>query len=333
MAPVNTTTIIYLILFSNIMFAVSSNIYQLVARDQAPSMVQPFKSGNTLDDKMCLSMCVHNRECVSYAFIHGQTTRTNCLLYGVLFRPYPGQSMALKNHPGAHLFSPVARDCADLFQFGIRKNGVYDVDIVGKYRRKVYCNMKEDGGGWMVFQKRFDGSVEFFTRAWKECKEGFGNVEGEHWLGNKWLHLMTTSEKYDYLVLAKDFQGVIQKSKLVCVRIEDEAQNYGITYQSVINYNHNNPYERRVTGTAMSYNGSQFGTYDRDTSKNCDSKYGPWWHKTCHVNAMNGIYPAREQISSEANGLIWHSWKGYLKSLKESLLMVRPQKFVADEHF
>ncbi|KAJ8307451.1 hypothetical protein KUTeg_015535 [Tegillarca granosa] len=32
-----------------------------------------------------------------------------------------------------------------------------------------------------VFQKRFDGSVNFY-RSWQEYRNGFGNVHGEYWL-------------------------------------------------------------------------------------------------------------------------------------------------------
>ena len=41
-----------------------------------------------------------------------------------------------------------------------------------------------------MFQRRLNGSVNF-TRNWSEYKKGFGNLQGEFWLGNEAVRLLT----------------------------------------------------------------------------------------------------------------------------------------------
>ncbi|PFX22861.1 Tenascin-R [Stylophora pistillata] len=41
----------------------------------------------------------------------------------------------------------------------------------------VFCDQTATGGGWTVFQKRLDGSVNFY-RGWADNKNGFGNLKG-----------------------------------------------------------------------------------------------------------------------------------------------------------
>ena len=69
--------------------------------------------------------------------------------------------------------------------------------------RSVYCDMEEEGDGWMAFQRRFDGSVDFHTKLWTDYKNGFGTGEGEYWLGNDMLHKITSTGSYDLYVIAK----------------------------------------------------------------------------------------------------------------------------------
>ena len=45
-----------------------------------------------------------------------------------------------------------------------------------------YCDAYNDGGGWLVVQRRKDGSVSF-DRGWIEYEEGFGDLNGEFWYG------------------------------------------------------------------------------------------------------------------------------------------------------
>lgn len=62
------------------------------------------------------------------------------------------------------------------------------------------------GGGWTVFQKRLDGSVDFY-RDWIDYKNGFGNLNGEFWLRLDKINRITNSASYELRVDMEDTEG------------------------------------------------------------------------------------------------------------------------------
>ena len=72
----------------------------------------------------------------------------------------------------------------------------------------VSCNQSTAGGGRTVFQKRLDGSVDFY-RNWSDYKIGFGSVRGEFWPGLFRIHRLT-SDNTNIMMLRvnlEDFEG------------------------------------------------------------------------------------------------------------------------------
>lgn len=70
-----------------------------------------------------------------------------------------------------------------------KQSGLYSLSVENSTAFQVYCEQRLQGGGWIVIQNRFDGSVDFY-RNWVDYKDGFGNLSGEFWLGLEKIHLV-----------------------------------------------------------------------------------------------------------------------------------------------
>ena len=78
------------------------------------------------------------------------------------------------------------------------KSGVYNItSFCGDCQAVAegYCDAVTDGGGWLVVQRRQDGSVDF-NRGWVEYEEGFGSLTGEFWYGLRPLHCLTNQGQW-----------------------------------------------------------------------------------------------------------------------------------------
>ena len=57
-----------------------------------------------------------------------------------------------------------------------------------------------------MFQKRLDGSVDFYLN-WSDYKHGFGDLRGEFWLGLDKIHRLTSENNNMLRVDLEDFDG------------------------------------------------------------------------------------------------------------------------------
>ena len=93
-----------------------------------------------------------------------------------------------------------------MYKSGERTDGVYAIKPDNLSAFDVFCDQTTAGGGWTVFQKREDWSVNFFLY-WKDYKRGFGDLSGEFWLGNDKIHLLTSDDNQELRVDLEDFEG------------------------------------------------------------------------------------------------------------------------------
>ena len=169
----------------------------------------------------------------------------------------------------------------------------------------VYCDTVTAGGGWLVIQRRIDGSVDF-NRYWSEYEEGFGNLPdddkdttGEFWIGLRSLHCLTSQGQWelriDYIFPNKT-KGYLSYHHF---RVGPAYDNYKLSISGFIG-NTNDPIISRI-------NGMNFTTRDRDNDQftyNCATTYGGWWYKHCTEIWPNNQYNHRNFVY--LNGQ-WHS--------------------------
>ena len=141
----------------------------------------------------------------------------------------------------------------------------------------VVCDSKTLDGGWTIIQKRQDGTEDFY-RNWTEYVEGFGNLNGEFFIGLEKLHALTTQgAPQELYIILEDFEGTRKYAKYGLFKVDSEQTGYNLTIGS---YTGN-------AGDKLSYhNGRKFSTKDRDNDEsdnNCAVKYrGAWWYKSCY---------------------------------------------------
>ena len=120
------------------------------------------------------------------------------------------------------------KNCADVYKSGDRISGVYTIDPDGSGAFGVFCDQIAAGGGWTVFQKRLDGSVDFY-RGWNDYKRGFGNLNGEFWLGLDKIHRMTNSGRYKVRVDLEDTAGNTAYAEYNMFAVTSERTKYQLS--------------------------------------------------------------------------------------------------------
>ena len=229
-------------------------------------------------------------------------------------RPSAPFCTCIAKTPSISLTAPEL-DCSAHYQSGRTTSGVYCVDPGGKGAIPVYCDMTTDGGGWTVFQRRQDGSQNFYL-GWSEYKAGFGQLTGELWLGLDKIHRLTAGRASELRVEMEDWRGGTGYAKYGSFGVGDERSLYQL---SVGSYSGS-------AGDALDYHNSmKFSTKDSDNDKavrHCAVTFtGAWWYNDCFYSNLNGRYLGN---ATGFEGVNWEFYENNDLSLKFAEMKLRP---------
>uniref|UniRef100_A0A2C9MA05 Fibrinogen C-terminal domain-containing protein n=1 Tax=Biomphalaria glabrata TaxID=6526 RepID=A0A2C9MA05_BIOGL len=181
---------------------------------------------------------------------------------------------------------------------------------------KVMCDTKTDGGGWIIFQRRINGKVDFY-RGWKEYRDGFGDYNiGEFYLGNENIFNLTFTGQYD-LRIDLEYNNKTYFAQYEDFKVLSESEKYKLEIGK---------YSGNATDSLSYHNNMFFSTFDKDndkSSENCAEMYsGAWWFNACHHSKLNGKWGSK----FPGVGLNWYYLTGYESSVSFSEMKIKERK-------
>ena len=176
---------------------------------------------------------------------------------------------------------------------------------------EAYCDATTNGGGWLVIQRRQDGSVDF-NRDWADYEDGFGNLTGEFWYGLSPIHCLTNQGQWQLRIDYMFTNGTRRYLFYNNFKVGPPSSQYQLTISGYSGYTSDPITQTAAWSSRTLLNGMKFTTRDRDydqwSSKNCavggwaGSNAGGWWYKEC-----SAIWP-NDQYSSSYTMYLNRRW-------------------------
>ena len=190
----------------------------------------------------------------------------------------------------------------------------------------VRCDMETDGGGWIVIQRRITNGIVNFTRNWEDYVNGFGDLDGEFWIGLNNIYQLTNQQEVELQISVWNNE-ILKTSNYQTFRISDSTDKYRLSVSG-------------GTGdgyyTFQRHNRHQFSTYDNDNDGhyryNCAYRYqGGWWYiySSCTSGNLNGRHERSGLLGTNTNGQLL-TWENRVYT--NSIMMIRSKTCARQGH-
>ncbi|XP_069117635.1 fibrinogen-like protein 1 [Argopecten irradians] len=177
-------------------------------------------------------------------------------------------------------------DCTDGTNDGLTGTAViaYIQPVGSPAAFPVLCNFDN---AITYIQYRRHGNISF-NRDWQSYVEGFGDLKGDFWLGNKYIHLITTQKAYICGVRLFDDTYAWRFDGYSDFKVDSEVNSFTLTYTPFYVDSGMSP----ADSTKDSQN-QPFSTHDQDPRGCATSEQAGWWYNTgCTTGAnANGQLP------------------------------------------
>ena len=134
-----------------------------------------------------------------------------------------------------------------------------------------------------------------FERCWNEYAAGFGDVDGNFWLGLEAMHDLTSAQPMSLQIDVVPFNIPAVSIPYQQIHVGDAASEYLLTITS------DNPGYSTLYNSLNFHSGIKFSTYDREndnSSSHCAERYrAGWWFSACYRLHLNGVYGGASGIS------------------------------------
>ena len=200
------------------------------------------------------------------------------------------------------------------FKFSLQTvSGIYNItNFCGNCKAvsQGYCDAYSDGGGWLVVQRRKDGSVSF-NRGWVEYEKGFGDLNGEFWYGLRPLNCLTSQGQWELRIDLTHSNGTKTYLHYKNFAVGSASDKYPLQISQYSGIYPVDPFSN-----VYPLNGMKFTTKDQDNDRhghreiNCavrgDGKNSNgWWYHTCATITPNKQYSEKDKIY---DGSRWHNY-------------------------
>ena len=249
--------------------------------------------------------CCHNCSTCTTTMLAMSTAIISILVVGIVIHAVDGCPVVVS----------INGSCCEVkdndFKFSLNTmSGIYNINnFCGNCKSVVqgYCDAYADRGGWLVVQRRIDGSVSF-NRGWVEYEEGFGDLNGEFWYGITPLHCLTSQGQWELRIDLTHTNGTKTYLHYKQFAIGSASDNYPLQISQYKGIYPVDPF------STHSLSGMKFTTKDRDNDRysggNCavsgnGKNSNGWWFNGCAFIKLNQQYSENDKIY---DGRSWHNY-------------------------